>query len=200
MSAPAPALAKPQRPGVIVRLADAAVAVASLSLIFGLLLVFFPVAFPRIIVTSWQRGYLAVVMMVLTLVLDAFLYLRASYLRSAKPTVLVAACLGSLPIVVVGGLGFLMESAVAQTISLDLPNLQARINEEVLAHTYLGLVSAVFLPFLVIRLLQRSKATSQGRSNLIRVCNCSDALRSTRERFNAWSVGFCAPFPRLAPA
>ena len=44
MSAPAPALAKPQ---VVVRLADAAVAVATLSLIFGLLLVFFPVAFPR---------------------------------------------------------------------------------------------------------------------------------------------------------
>jgi hypothetical protein len=39
-----------------------------------------------------------------------------------------------------------------------------------------------------------------GRSNLIRVCDCSDALRSTRKRFNAWSVGFCAPFPRLAPA
>jgi hypothetical protein len=95
VSAPAPALAKPQRPTVIVRLADAAVAVATLSLIFGLLLVFFPVAFPRIIVTSWQRGYLAMVLMVLTLVLDAFLYLRASYLRSAKPTVLVAACLGS---------------------------------------------------------------------------------------------------------
>jgi len=160
VSAPAPALAKPQRPKVIVRLADAAVAVASLSLIFGLLLVFFPVAFPRIIVTSWQRGYLAVVLMVLTLVLDSFLYLRVAYLRSAKPTVLVAACLGSLPIIVVGGLSFLMESAVSQTISLDLPNLQARMNEEVLAHTYLGLVSAVFLPFLVIRLLQQFKATS----------------------------------------
>jgi hypothetical protein len=131
-----------------------------LSLIFGLLFVFFPVAFPRIIVTSWPRGHLAVVLMVLTLVLDAFLYLRASYLRSATPTVLVAACLGSSPIIVVGGLGFLMESAVAQTISLDLLNLQARINEEVLARTYLGLVSAVFLPFLVIRLLQQFKATS----------------------------------------
>jgi len=157
VSAPAPALAKPQRPKVIVRLADAAVAVASLSLIFFLLLVFFPVSFPRIIVTSWQRGYLAVVLMVVTLVLDSFLYLRVAYLRSAKPTVLVAACLGSLPIIVVGGLSFLMESAVTQTISLDLPNLQARMNEEVLAHTYLGLVSAVFLPFLVIRLLQQAK-------------------------------------------
>jgi hypothetical protein len=159
VSAPAPALAKPQRPRVIVRLADAAVTVASLSLIFFLLLVFFPVSFPRIIVTSWQRGYLAVVLMVLTLVLDSFLYLRVAYLRSAKPTVLVAACLGSLPILVVGGLSFLMESAVTQTVSLNLPNLQARMNEEVLAHTYLGLVSAVFLPFLVIRLLQQFKAT-----------------------------------------
>ena len=159
MSAPAPALAKPQRPKVIVRLADAALAVASLSLIFFLLLVFFPVSFPRIIVTSWQRGYLAVVLMVVTLVLDSFLYLRVAYLRSAKPTVLVAACLGSLPIIVVGGLSFLMESAVTQTISLDLPNLQARMNEEVLAHTYLALVSAVFLPFLVIRLLQQAKGT-----------------------------------------
>jgi hypothetical protein len=159
VSAPAPALAKPQRPKVIVRLADAAVAVASLSLIFFLLLVFFPVSFPRIIVTSWQRGYLAVVLMVLTLVLDSFLYLRVAYLRSSKPTVLVAACLGSLPIIIVGGLSFLMESAVTQTISLDLPNLQARMNEEVLAHTYFGLVSAVFLPFLVIRLLQQFKAT-----------------------------------------
>jgi hypothetical protein len=152
-------LAKAQSPRVIVRLADAAVTVASLSLIFGLLLVLFPVSFPRIIVTSWQKGYLVVVMMVLTLVLDAFLYLRAAYLRSTKPTILVAACLGSLPIIVVGGLSFLMESAVAQTIAVDLPNMQARLNEEVLAHTYLGLVSAVFLPFLVIRLLQQFKAT-----------------------------------------
>ena len=136
------------------------VIVASLSLIFGLLVVSFPVSFPRIIVTSWQGGYLVLVMMVLTLVLDAFLYLRVSYLRSSKPTVLVAACLGSLPIIVVGGLSFLLESAVTQTLSLDLPNVQGRVNEEVLAHTYLGLVAAVFLPFLVIRLLQQFKTTS----------------------------------------
>ena len=159
MSAPAPALAKPQRPRVVVRLADAAVTVAFLSLIFGLVLVFFPVSFPRIIVTSWQRGYLVVVMMAITLVLDAVVYLRVAYLRKAKPPILVTACLGSLPIMVVGGLSFLMESAVTQTISLDLPNVQARVNEEILAHTYLGLVSAVFLPFLVIRLLQQFKAT-----------------------------------------
>jgi len=160
VSAPAPALAKPQRPAVVVRLADVSAVVASVSLIFGLLVVFFPVSFPRIIVASWQRGYLVLVMMVLALALDTFLYLRISYLRSSKPTVLVAACLGSLPIIIVGGLSFLLGSTVTQTLSLDLPNLQARVNEEILAHTYLGLVSAVFLPFLVIRLLQQFKPRS----------------------------------------
>jgi len=160
VSAPAPALAKPQRPAVVVRLADVSAVVASVSLIFGLLVVFFPVSFPRIIVASWQRGYLVLVMMVLALALDTFLYLRISYLRSSKPTVLVAACLGSLPIIIVGGLSFLLGSTVTQTLSLDLPNLQARVNEEILAHTYLGLVSGVFLPFLVIRLLQQFKPRS----------------------------------------
>jgi hypothetical protein len=163
VSAPAPALAKPERRTVTIRLADAAVTVGYLSLAFGLLLVFFPVSFPRIILHSWQNGQLIVAMMVLTLSLDAYLYLRVASLQSAKPAVLAAACLGFLPIMVVGGLSFLLQEAVAQTLAGDLPNLQARVGEEILAHTYLGLVSAVFLPFLVIRLLQPFKATTSDR-------------------------------------
>ena len=54
MSAPAPALAKvPSRTTVTVRLADAAFTVACLSLVFGFLLVFFPVLFARIIQDRW---------------------------------------------------------------------------------------------------------------------------------------------------
>lgn len=159
MSAPAPALAKAQRRIVTVRLADAGVTIAYLSVAFGLLLAFFPVWFPRIIVNTWQKGDLMLAMMVFTLSLDACLYIRVAYLQSAKPTVLAAMCLGSLPILVVAGLSFLLQGVVAHTISGDLPNLLARIGEEVLAHTYLGLVSAVFLPFLVIRLLQQLKAS-----------------------------------------
>jgi len=164
VSAAAPALAKAQLSTVAVRLADAAGTVAYLSLIFGLLLVFFPASFPRIILNSWQHGNLTPVIMVLTLSLDACLYIRVAYRLSAKPTVLAAACLGCLPIIVVMGVSFLLQGAVAHTLSGDLPNLQARVNEEILAHTYLGLVSAVFLPFLVIRLLQQSKGTSSGRA------------------------------------
>lgn len=160
MSAPAPVLARSTRRIVAVRLSDAAVIIGYLSLIFGLLLLFFPVSFPRMIVNSWQHGDLIRAMMVLTLALDAYLYLRVAYLVSARPSVLAALCLWSLPIILVEGLSFLLQGAVARTLAEDLPNLQARIGEEVLAHTYLGMVSAVFLPFLVIRLLQQFKGPS----------------------------------------
>jgi hypothetical protein len=160
VSAPAPALAKAQRRIVVVRLADSAEAVAALSLVFGLLLVSFPVSFPRMIVISWQHGQLMPIMMVVTLLLDTCLYLRVAHLLSAKPGVVAAACLGSLPLLVVGGLSFLLQGAVGRTLAGDMPNLQLRVGEEILAHTYLGLVSAVFLPFLAIRLLQQFKATN----------------------------------------
>jgi hypothetical protein len=159
VSAPAPALTKARRI-VVVRLADSAEAIAVLSFVFGLLLVVFPVSFPKLIVQSWQHGRLMPVMMALTLLLDTFLYLRVAHLLSAKPGLVAAACLGSLPLLVVGGLSLLLQAAVSHALAGDWPNLQARVGEEILAHTYLGLVSAVFLPFLVIRLLQQFKATN----------------------------------------
>jgi hypothetical protein len=165
VSSPAPALAKAKGRTVTVRLADSGIAIAWLSLLFGLLLVFFPVSFPLLLVDCWQSGNLIPGVMVFALSLDAGIYVRAAYLLSAKPTVLAAACLGSLPIIVVVGLSFLLHGAIAHTLSEGLPNLQARVGEEILAHTYFGLVSAVFLPFLVIRLLQQVKATSSRSTN-----------------------------------
>jgi hypothetical protein len=108
-------------------------------------------------VNGWQHGQLIPVMMAVTLLLDGCLYFRVAHLLSAKPGPVAAACLGSLPLLVVGGLSLLLQTAVHHTISLDLPNLQSRVGEEILAHTYLGLVAAIFLPFLVIRLLQQAK-------------------------------------------
>jgi hypothetical protein len=163
VSSPAPALAKPNRRAVAVRLADVAVPVSSLSLAFGLLLVLFPISFPRVIMHLWQDGHLIVVMMLVALSVDAYLYLRVAYKLSAKPTVLAAACLGSMPIIIVVALSFFLQGAIAETLAGGLPNLQDRIIDEVLAHTYLGLVSAVFLPFLTIRLLQPDTASNSNR-------------------------------------
>jgi len=102
-------------------------------------------------------------MMVITLSIDACLYVRIAYRLSANPTVLAALCLGSLPIIVAVGLSFCLQGAVDYTLSGDLPNLQARIGEEILAHTYLGLVAGIFLPFLALRLLQQLKAAKSNR-------------------------------------
>ncbi len=158
MSAPAPALAAKQHRIVVVRLADSAQLMGFLSLIYTALLVIFPVSFPNIIVRSWERGYLLPVMMIFTFLLDTALYLRIAQRLSASPGVLAAACLGSLPILVVGASSILLQKSVKYILASDLPNLHARVGEEILAHTYLGLVSAVFLPFLAIRLLQQFKA------------------------------------------
>lgn len=155
--APVPASAVTQRRIVVVRLADSAEAVAVLSGVFAILLIAFPVSFPHLIVNWWQHGHLMPTMMAFTLLLDGCLYFRVAHLLSAKPGIVGAACLGSLPLLVVGGLSVLLQSAVHHTLSFDLPNLQGRVGEEILAHTYLGLVAAIFLPFLVIRLLQQFK-------------------------------------------
>jgi len=164
MSAPAPALAKaPSRTTVTVRLADAAFTVACLSLVFAFLLVFFPVSFARIIQDRWLHGNLTVAIMAITLLIDAGLYVRIAYRLAAKPTVLAAVCLGSLPIVVGLGVSFCLQGAVGYTLSGDLPNLQGRVGEEILVHTYLGLVSGIFLPFLALRLLQQLKAARSNR-------------------------------------
>ena len=50
MSASAPAVAKQSHPALAMRLADPAATLAYVSFVFGLLLVVFPVSFPRIIV------------------------------------------------------------------------------------------------------------------------------------------------------
>ena len=160
MSSPAPALARVTPHTVAVRLADVAVLLSSLSFIFGLLLVLFPVSFPLIVLHLWQDGHLMVLMMGIAFFLNAYLYLRIARKLSARPTLVGAACLGSLPIIVVVALTFVLQGAIAETLAVDLPNLQDRIINEVLAHTYLGLVSAVFLPFLAIRLLQPVPASN----------------------------------------
>lgn len=159
MSAPALALTAKQHRIVVVRLADSAEALGLLSLTYAALLAIFPVAFPNFIVRSWERGQLLPVLMVFTFVLDTCLYLRVAQRLSAKPGILAAACLGSLPLIVVGAASLLLEKSVKYTLTSDLPNLHARVGEEVLAHTYLALVAGVFLPFLAIRLLQQFKKT-----------------------------------------
>ena len=161
MSAPAAALAKEPRRTVAMRLADPAAMLAYVSLIFGVLLVVFPVSFPQIIIRNWQDAYLTPFMILFTVSLNLGLYLRVTYQRSAKPGILASACLGSVPVFVLAGLNLLLQATIAHTLSGDVPNGLARVDEEILAHTFFALIAAIFAPFLLIRLRQQFHKTDR---------------------------------------
>jgi len=158
-SASAPALAKEPRRTLAMRLADPAGTLAYLSLIYGLLLVSFPMAFPRTIVASWQNASLTPVMILLTVSVNLGLYLTVAHRRSARPGMVASACLGSAPVFVLAGLNFVLQATISHTLAGSQPNALARVNEEILAHTYFALIAAIFGPFLLIRLGQQFKRT-----------------------------------------
>jgi hypothetical protein len=160
MSASAPALAKQSLPALAMRLADPAATLAYVSFVFGLLLVVFPVWFPRIIIENWQNARLTPIMILFTVSLNLGLYLGVAHQRSAKPGILAAACLGSVPVFLLAGLNFLLQATIAHTLSLNIPNAFARADEEILAHTYFALIAAIFGPFLLIRLGQQFRKTN----------------------------------------
>ena len=160
MSASAPALAKQSRPALAMRLADPAATLAYVSFIFGLLLVVFPVSFPRIIVQNWQNARLTPIMILFTVSLNLGLYLSVAHQRSSKPGILAAACLGSVPVFLLAGLNFLLQATIAHTLSGSIPNALARVDEEILAHTYFTLIAAIFGPFLLIRLGQQFRKSN----------------------------------------
>lgn len=155
MSAPAPALAKEPRRTVATRLADPAAMLAYVSFMFGLLLVFFPVSFPHMIIHNWQNARLTPIMILFTVSLNLGLYLKVTYQRSAKPGMLDSACLGSVPVLVLAGFKLLLQVTIAHALSGDIRNASARADEEILAQTYFALIAAIFAPFLLIRLGQQ---------------------------------------------
>ena len=155
MSAPAPALAKEPRRVVTMRLADPAATLAYLSLTFCVLLVVFPISFPRIIVQSWQDARLMPIMILFIVLLNVGIYLRVAHVRSAQPGIMAACCLGCVPVLVLVALNFWLQMTIAHTLSGYLPNAAARVDEEILAHTYFASVAGIFTPFLIIRFGQQ---------------------------------------------
>ena len=155
MSAAAPALVKERRGTLAMRLADPAATLAYLSLFFGLLLVLFPVSFPRIILANWQSARLTPLMILFTVSVNLGLYLAVAHQRSAKPGILAAACLGSLPVFLLAALNFVLQATIAHTFAGSSPNASLLVDEEILAHTYFAMIAAIFFPFLMIRLAQQ---------------------------------------------
>jgi hypothetical protein len=159
MSAAATALVKEQPRTLAMRLADPAASLAYLSLLFAALLVLFPVSFPHVIISNWQSARLTPVMIFFTVSVNLGLYLAVAHQRSARPGILAAACLGSVPVILLAALNFLLQATIAHTLAGNIPNAPALVDEEILAHTYFAMIAAIFAPFLIIRLAQQFHST-----------------------------------------
>ena len=153
MSAPALALAPKPQPIVIVRLSDPALSAACLSLVFAAAVVLLPVWFPQIIAATWFKGQLTPVLALITCLLNAGSYIRVAYIRSRKPGILAPALLGLLTVSIVVGLTAIESRVIGASIA-GLADPQARVVEEILAHTYCTLMFALFIPFLGVRFCQ----------------------------------------------
>jgi hypothetical protein len=151
MSAPAPAIARVRYLSGKVRLGDAAHVTGYLALIFGLLVLVSPVSFPAMIVETWRSGRLIPILTAFSVALNAGMYLQIAHKQSARPEPLISAVMGSLTVITVMGSALLMEFAVLHTQLQFLPNTQARVTEEVLAHVYFALISSIFVPHLLVR-------------------------------------------------
>lgn len=137
------------------RLADPAATLAYVSFLFGLLLVLFPISFPQMIVRNWQNARLTPIMILFTVSLNLGLYLKVAHQRFGKPGIAASACLGSVPVILLAGLNFILQATIRHTLSGNLGNASARVDEEVLAHTYFAMMTAIFVPFVLIRLGQQ---------------------------------------------
>jgi len=119
-SGAAAALAKEARHTVAMRLADPAIMLANVSLIFGVLLIVFPSSFPHLILKNWQNARLTPILILLTVALNLGLYLRVAHRRAAKPGIMASACLGSVPVIVLAGLNLLLQRTILQTFTGDI--------------------------------------------------------------------------------
>jgi hypothetical protein len=156
MTASAPALAPRQRRMLRIRLSDPAGAAVYVSFLFALLVLCFPVSFTRMLADSWFTGRLTPALIVIAGALNAGVYLRAAYLRSAKPSLAGSAVLGVLTALTLVGL-MLLESKVLRLQIANMNNPQPYVTEEILAHTYFGLISGLFFPYLFLRFAQNVK-------------------------------------------
>jgi len=145
---------------VKVRMSDAAVLAGAASLLYALVLMAFPRAFPELLARVFGWGYFFLALGVVLVGTNEILFLRISKRRSQKPDLLTAGYIAFLTTTVVFGFWLLVSAANLQTeISQLVPDPSGRARdrvgpEELLVYTFLTMVSGIFLPYLMVRVTQ----------------------------------------------
>jgi hypothetical protein len=148
MSAPAPAPALKPRRMLRIRLSDPAAA-AYVSLLFAVLVLIFPVSFPRMLADGWFTGRLTPALIVIAGLLNAGVYLRVAHLRSAKPGLAGSAILAMLTALTLVGLMLLgvASRAIANLAGKQSPGVcHGGDSHSYVLRTDFGLVHSLSLP------------------------------------------------------
>jgi hypothetical protein len=137
-----------------VRIADSALMAGVVSLAYLVLVLVSPRVFPEILAAQFERGVLTVGIALLALALNLGWYLRIARIRQSSLSLLTVIALVMLTLVIAACFSVLVNVSLlrAQVSTVEQQYLQ--VTEEILIYTYIALVAAIFLPYLVLRLTQ----------------------------------------------
>jgi hypothetical protein len=145
---------------VKVRLSDSAVLAGVVSLLYAVALVVYPIAFPGWLKSRFAGGLAFSALAIGLVAANEILFLLISKRRARKPDLLTAGYIALLTVAVVFLFRFLVMMADAQMQLSELSHrtaghvLDGMRSEELLIYTHLILVSAIVLPYLLVRLTQ----------------------------------------------
>lgn len=141
-----------------VRLSDAAVLAGTVSLLYALALMLWPSEFPQALDRVFHGGYFYYALALPLVASNAILFVLISRRRNQKPNWLTHGYIAFLTVTLVFVLRALLLYADEQAQIAHFHRYTSFGGgigaEEILLYTHLGIVSGIFLPYLIVRLTQ----------------------------------------------
>ena len=145
---------------VKIRLSDSAVLAGGVSLLCAAAVMAFPRTFPELVKHIFYAGYFFRTLAIVLLAANEMLFLFLCNKRAEKVNLLTSAYIAFVTVGWVFALRALVvlanEHALLAHLSLPVPSRDGIGAEELLLYTHLGMVSGIFVPFLLVRLTQNS--------------------------------------------
>ena len=148
-----------------IRMSDSAILAGSVSLLYAFALIVWPTAFPGLLARVFYGGHfyrtLAFLLVAANEGLFAFIFRR----RNEKPSLMTAVYIAFLTITLVFVLRAVLTVADEQAqLAHFLQHTATRggiTPGELLVYTHLGIVSGIFVPYLIVRLTQNYVSATQ---------------------------------------
>lgn len=137
-----------------IRIADSALMAGVVSLAYLVLVLVSPRVFPEILAAQFERGVLTVGIALLALALNLGWYLRIARLRQSALSILTVVALVMLTLAIAACFSVLVNMSLLRAQVSVVEQQYLQVTEGILIYTYIALVAAIFLPYLILRLTQ----------------------------------------------